>query len=331
MATNQPRASASLLGLGRQLDPDGNSIATIAEVLDEAQPVFVDAPMIRSNGITYHRITRRTALPAPTWTKINQGITPTRGRVQQVDEEIGTLEARCEIDERLLDIAPDPAKYRMNENRPFIEGIGQEFGNTFISGSRTSSPEEFDGLATRYASLDASSDYQTVFNNGETTGSTNTSIYLVQWGETTVHLIYPRNSSTIGIVQENMGREQVFESGSTTAKFYAWVTRFMLKVGLAVHDVRCVKRIANINSSRSDAQSLNEDVLIEAINEFPMQARNAVGYCNRDVQVQLDILAKDKVNVFYTPDGPFGRPQMHFRGIPMHRLDSITSTESIIS
>jgi len=330
MATNQPRAAASLLGLARQIDPDGN-IATIAEVLDEAMPIFVDAPMLRSNGITYHRITRRTALPAPTWTKINSGITPTRGRTQQVDEEIGTLEARCEIDERLLDIAPDPAKFRANENRPFIEGIAQEFGNTFVAGSRTSSPEEFDGLETRYSAIDSTSDYQTVFNNGETTGSTNTSMWFVQWGPNTVHLIYPRNSSTIGITQENMGREPVFESGSTTAKFYAWVTRFILKVGLAVHDVRCIKRVANINASFSDAQSLDDDVIVQAINEFPMQARAVVAYCNRDVQTQLDILAKDKTNVFYTPDGPFGRPQMHFRGIPVHRLDAITSTESIIS
>jgi hypothetical protein len=330
MASNQPRAAASLLGLARQIDPDG-SIATIAEVIDEAMPVFVDAPMIKSNGITSHRITRRTALPAPSWTKINQGITATRGRTQQVEEEIGTLEARCEIDERLLDIAPDPEKFRQNENRPFIEGIAQEFGNTFISGSRTSSPEEFDGLATRYASLDSTDEYQTVFNNGETTGSTNTSIWLAQWGETTVHLIYPRNSTTIGINQENMGREKVLESGSTTAWYYAWVTRFVLKVGLAIHDVRCIKRVANINASYSDAQSLDENVLINAINEFPMQGRNVTMYNNRDVQTQLDILAKDKTNVFYTPDGPFGRPQMHFRGIPVHRLDAITSTESIIS
>lgn len=330
MATNQLRSALSIATLAKQIDPDGG-IATIAEVLDEVNPIFVDAPMIRANKIDSHLITRRTSLPAPTWTKINSGITPTRGDTQQVHEHIGMLEARSEIDERLFDLAADPAKLRENETRPFIEGIGQEFANTFVQGSRTSSPEEFDGLEARYASIDSTSDYQTVFNNGETTGSTNTSWYFIQWGETMVHLIYPKNSSTVGISEIPKGLEPVFESGSTTAKFYAWVTVFKLQAGLAIHDVRCVKRIANINSDRTDAQSLDENVVITAINEMPYNGRGAVGYVNRDVQTQLDIIAKDKTNVFYTPDGPFGRPQMTFRGIPVHRLDAITSTESIIS
>lgn len=329
MATNQPRSSLSLLGLARQMDPSGN-ILDIAEVLDEVNPIFVDAPMIASNLTMSHLITRRTTLPAPTWTKINGGITPTRGDTSQVEEDIGMLEARCEIDTRLLDLASDPAKVRRNESRPFIEGIGQEFANTFIAGSRTSSPEEFDGLETRYSAIDSGT-YQTVFNNGETTGSTNTSIWIIQWGESMCHLIYPKNSSTIGIIQDNKGEEPVFESGSTTAKYYAWVTVFKLHCGLAVHDIRCIKRIANINSDRTDAQSLDEDVIIQAIDCMPFNGRGAVIYCNNGILTQLNILAKDKTNVYYTPDGPFGRPQMNFRGIPVHRLDAITNTESIIS
>jgi hypothetical protein len=329
MATNYPRTTLSLLGLARQSDPSGG-ILDIAEVLDEVQPVLVDAPMVASNMTMSHLITRRTSLPAPTWGKINGGVTPTRGDTQQIEEGIGFLEARSEIDDRLLKIASDPAKVRANENRPFIEGIGQEFGNTFIAGNRTSSPEEFDGLEYRYDALDSGT-YQTVFNNGESAGSANTSIWMVQWGENMCHLIYPKNVGQIGIVQENRGLESVFESGSTTAKYYAWVTTFSFYVGLAIHDIRCVKRIANINSDRTDAESLNEDVLIAAINAMPYNGRGAVMYCNSTIQTQLDILAKDKTNVYYTPDGPFGRPQMTFRGIPVHRLDSITNTEDVIS
>jgi hypothetical protein len=261
---------------------------------------------------------------------VNQGVTPTRGDTSQVEEDIGMLEARAEIDDRLMRIASDPAKLRDNENRPFIEGIGQEFANTFIAGSRTSSPEEFNGLETRYSTID-SGQWRTVFNNGESAGSTNTSIWIVQWGETLAHLIYPKNSKQLGITETDLGLETVFEAGSTTAKFSAWVTKFQLDIGLAIHDRRAIKRIANINASRTDAQSLDEDVLIEAINDLPFNARNAVMYVNRDTQTQLDILAKDKVNVNYTPDGPFGRPQMMFRGIPVHRLDAITSTEGVIS
>lgn len=314
-----------MLGLARQIGPE-NNILDIAEVLDEMNPIFVDAPMLRANDITSHVLSRRTSVPTPTWRKINEGITVSRGSVSQVRENIGMLEARSEIDVALLDISPDPGKLRSNEDHAQLEGMAQEFANTFIGGSMDASPEEFDGLEKRYGTLDALN----VFDNGESAGSTNTSIWMVQWGPRSAHLIYPRNSSTIGITREDLGQETITDS-SATSKFNAWVTKFVLNIGLAIHDTRSIKRVANINSDRTDAQSLDENVIIQAINEFPTNANGVVMYVNRDTQTQLDILAKDKSNVFYTPDGPFGRPQMFFRGIPVHRLDAITSTESVIS
>ena len=314
-----------MLGLARQTGPEMN-ILDIAEVLDEASPIFIDAPMLRANDITSHVLSRRTSLPTPTWRKINSGIAVNRGSVNQVRENIGMLEARSEIDVKLLDISPEPGKLRSNEDHAQLEGMSQEFENTFVGGSMDSSPEEFDGLEKRYGTIDSLN----VFDNGESAGSTNTSIWLVQWGPRSVHLIYPRNSSTIGITREDLGQETITDSGATL-KYNAWVTKFTLDIGLAIHDTRGVKRIANINADFTDAQSLNENIIIQAINQFPLNANGVVMYVNRDTQTQLDILAKDKTNVFYTPDGPFGRPQMFFRGTPVHRMDAITSTESVIS
>jgi hypothetical protein len=236
------------------------------------------------------------------------------------------LEARSETDMKLLDISPDPEKLKSNEDHAQLEGMSQEFANTFIGGSMDSSPEEFDGLEKRYGTIDGLN----VFDNGEDAGSTNTSIWMVQWGVRTAHLIYPRNSSTVGITRENIGMETI-TSADATLKYSAWVTKFNFDIGLAIHDTRSVKRIANINSDFSDAQSLNENLIIQAINEFPSNSNGVVMYVNRDIQTQLDILAKDKNNVNYLPSGPFGVPQMVFRGIPVHRMDAITSTESVIS
>ncbi len=326
MATNAQRGTLTMLGLARQIGPD-NNILDIAEVLDELNPIFIDAPMLRANDITSHLLSRRTSVPTPSWRKINEGIAVSRGSVQQVRENIGMLEARSEIDVAVLDISPEPGKLRTNEDHAQLEGMAQEFANTFIGGSMDSSPEEFDGLEKRYGTIDGLN----VFNNGETVGSTNTSIWMVQWGSRMAHLIFPRNSSTIGITREDLGQETITDTSTPPKKFNAWVTKFMLNIGLAIHDTRSVKRIANINSDFSDAQSLNENLIIQAINEFPTNANGVVMYVNRDVQTQLDILAKDKNNVNYLPNGPFGGPQMFFRGIPVHRMDAITSTESVIS
>jgi len=54
-------------------------------------------------------------------------------------------------------------------------------------------------------------------------------------------------------------------------------------------------------------------------------------YCNETIFTQLQILAKDKMNVNYAPDSPFGKPQMYFLDMPVRRLDAIPTTEALVA
>lgn len=316
----------------------------VAEVLNETNDVIQDAHVERGNGITTHTVSRRTALPTVQWVKLGNGWNATTGKLNQVVEAMGQLKARYQCPEDVMRLQPNPAKFRSQQERAYIESMGQEFSNTIFgnwsAGVLTSDPaEEFAGLSLRYPNLGtARSAY--VANNGNTSGSDNTSIWFIQWGPGKVYLTYPRFAEGGGIKVKDEGR--VFTSGdnsvaSTSAtnnnptnKLWAFVTEFAWDIGLVIEDTRTVKRLANIDSVAGSTFTLNEDQIITTRNNFNTPGTIFM-YCNETVFTQLDILAKDKTNVHYGPADPFGRPQMFFRDMPVRRSDAITDVEATLT
>jgi hypothetical protein len=318
-----------------------NEIINVAEVLNETNDVIQDAIVQRANDMTGHVISRRTALPAPSWVKIGAGWDATVGTLQQVRETIGQLKARYQCPKDLMDISPNPAKYRSQQERAYIEAMGQEFANTLVAGSTTAEPpEEFDGLRARYKTL-ATTDSAYVADNGGVAGSGSimTSIWFIQWTPGACYLIYPRNAEGGGIKKEDKGLVYTLADNSSNTptieynnkQLWAYITEFEWRVGLCIEDTRTVKRLANISTnSATDSATLNEDNIIKVRNNFKTSGTIYM-YCNETVFTQLQILAKDKSNVHWGPDSPFGKPQMYFLDMPVRRLDGITNTEAALT
>ena len=174
MAERELTARENLLLAARM--SHNNEIIDVAEVLNETNDVIADAVVQRANDITSHVIARRTALPAPSWVKVGAGWDATVGTLQQARETIGQLKARYQAPQDVMRLQPNPAKYRMQQERAYIEAMGQEFANTLVAGTTVGPPEEFDGLAARYTSL-GTTDSAYVANKGAASGSTNTSIW----------------------------------------------------------------------------------------------------------------------------------------------------------
>jgi hypothetical protein len=222
----------------------------------------------------------------------------------------------------------------MQQERAYIESMGQEFSNTLFyggidptTGTIASVPEEFDGLSTRMTSLGTDRSLY-VANNGDSSATDDTSIWLIQWGPGKVYITYPRNSSQAGIKKVDEGR--VFTTGDNSQNLWAYVTEFSWDVGLVIEDGRCVKRVANISSTAGDAWTLDEDRLIEARNNFNTPGMIYM-YCNETVFTQLQILAKDKGNVHWTENNPFGKPQLYFLDMPVRRCDAIRNDEASLT
>ena len=336
MAEKELNARENLLLAAKMTN--NNEIIDVAEVLNEDNDVLQDAIVQRATDITSTVVSRRTALPGSQWVKAGNGWKATVGTLNQVREEIGMQKARFQAPEDVMRIQPNPAKYRQQQERAYIESMGQEVSNTifgtYAAGDLTpgtAPPEEFAGFSYRYPNL-GSTRTNYVLDNGSTAAATNTSIWFVQWSPTKVYLTYPRNTDGGGLKVKDEGRQFVpgdnLESTNTANDnmLWAFVTEFSWDVGLAIADTRAVKRLANIDTAAGSTNTLDEDKIIQIRNNFKGSERIYM-YCNETVFTQLQILAKDKGNVNWTGMDPFGKPQFNFLDMPVRRADSITNVE----
>src|SRR5690606_34436193 len=104
------------------------------------------------------------------------------------------MEARSEIDVDVAKLNGNTAAFRLSEAEAFVEGMNQEFMSALFYGNAALEPEKFTGLATRYNTLDPAQNISSNVLDAGGTGTDNTSIYLVVWGENTVTGIYPKGS-----------------------------------------------------------------------------------------------------------------------------------------
>ncbi|KKN59767.1 hypothetical protein LCGC14_0538570 [marine sediment metagenome] len=338
MATNAVRDREGLLTAARM--SHNNEIIDVAEVLNETKDILADAFVMQANDYTSHVVSRRTALPGSEWVKVGNGWDATSGSLNQVRETIGMVKSRYLCPEDVMRIQPNKDKFRSQQERAHIEGMGQEVANTLMgnwsAGNLTQDPsEEFAGFSLRYPNL-GTADSNYVINNGNGSGSDNTSIWFVQWGPGRVFLTYPRHSTQAGLKKDDKGLVYTLgDNASGTAaqrnkQLWAFITEFSWDVGLVIEDTRSVKRLCNIDSVSTETNTLDYDKIIQIRNNF--RGNDTIFmYVNETVFTQLDILAVDKTNVHYVPDGPFGKSQLFFRDMPVRRCDAITDVEAVIT
>lgn len=318
----------------KRRDPDGKT-ARIVELLAQTNDVLTDMLFIEGNLPTGHRTTVRTGLPTVVWRLLNEGVTPTKSKTAQITETIGILESWSEVDKDLADLMGDQGAFRLGEAQAFLEAMSQEFSQTLFFGNSSIDPEEFTGLAPRYSDLSADIG-QNILDAGGT-GSDNSSVWLVSWGENTVAGIFPKGSQA-GILHEDLGLVTVeTTAGIAGQRMRAYQDRWQWKAGLCVKDWRYAVRIANIDISDLVAKSSAADLIenmIKAMHRLPSLSRGKpVFYMNRTCFQQLDIQRRDDVQAggqlkYGEVDGKIVPT---FRGVPIRMVDQLTETEAQIT
>lgn len=317
MAEHDVSAQLTFVELAKRTN--NKEMLAIAEVLDKETPIFKDALWYEANQKTAHVITRRAALPAGTWRAANEGVDPEASQTEQIVEQIGYLESRVEVDEMIVNLAPNPKQFRWEEDLAHLEGLAQTVETAFFYGVLATEPNSINGLRTRYNLLTLDNTHDTGGAGGDTT-----SLFIVQWGKNGVHLVYPRNMAKQAIERNDKGKELITTAG--TARFYAYVSQFIAHLGLVVRDDRCVQIVTNIELT-GGANEFDEDLVIEALSNMPRNAEGAVIYMNKELKAQVDIAAKNMPNVYYTAQDAFGVPVTYFRGVPIHIAGQIINTE----
>lgn len=326
----------TLLDWSKRQDPNGAQ-AKVAEILEKQKPILEDAMMVEGNGPTSHRTTVRTGLPTVTWRMLNYGVQPSKSTVKQVDDSMGMLEAYAKIDKSLADMNGNTAEFRLAEDKPFLEAMGQEFERTFFYGNTQTDPAKFMGLAPRYSSISTNVDisgYNVISAGGA--GSDNTSMWLVVWGDQSCHLTFPKGQ-TGGLKHRDLGEDTAIDA--TGGEYQIYRSHYKMDVGAVVRDWRYVARLANIDVSDLATAGLASDtsarlipLLIRLMHRIPnLRAGKAVFYANRDVLAALDIMAQSKTNVYLTQKEFAGEMITYFRGVPVKRADALLNTESVVS
>jgi hypothetical protein len=337
-------SNLTLADWAKRTDPDGR-VPVIAELLSQSNEILEDCVFKEGNLPTGERVVIRTGLPSVYWRALNQGIPNSKSTTAQVDEACGILEARSEVDKDLAMLNGNTAQFRLSEDVAFLEAMNQTQATTLFYGNPATDPKQFLGLAPRYSDIGASSpnNSQNIISAGGSDATSNTSIYLVVWGDQTVYCPFPKGSSA-GLIHEDLGEQTVYNSDGTRLQAYA--TRYQWKNGLVVKDWRYVVRIANIDTDDLIAQATTQSptaataiikLMSRALYRIPnMGMGRAAFYMNRTVHSGLAIAALDKSQyVLKVNEGlsQFGQPYswLSFQGVPLRRVDAIVNTEAVVS
>jgi hypothetical protein len=330
----------TLIDWAKRRDPDGKT-ARIVEMLAQVNEPLADMVYVESNEPSSHRLTLRATLPSVYWRSLNAGVAPSKSTTAQSVEGVAILEAWSEVDKHLADLSGDQAAFRLSEANAFLEAMAQEHAQTLFYGNVGTAPEEFNGFATRFAATSGTYG-ENIVQEGSTvggggSGSDNSSVWLVGWGENSVHGIFPKGSKA-GIEHEDLGEVTVeVTAGVAGNRMRAYQDHFVMRTGLVLKDWRYLVRIPNIDISNLVTKSSAADLIqlmIKAIHRIPsLNSCRPAFYMNRSCIEMLDIQMRDDVmaggQLKY--ENVDGKPVMSFRGIPVRKCDALTETESAVA
>jgi hypothetical protein len=330
---------------GKKLGPDHQIESNVIEILNQSNEIIPDAGWIEGNMEVGHQYSVRTGLPPSYYAAIGQYVPVGISTVYPLIEQSAHLKAYVQVAKDLAELGGmgNVAKYRASEARAQLESFNQQFAQTAFYGL-ANNPAQFPGFATRFNTTQNNANpalnSQNVLDAGGT-GSTNASIWLIDWSPRTVSFFFPRGSKA-GIDHLDLGQQtdksinygtgagQFTDSGpgllEVYREYWSW------KHGLAIMDWRYVVRIANIDVPSLLAKTGVDirDLLIRATHHIPnLRAGRPAIYMNRTVMEMYEIQARDAVQKggqlrYEVVDGveiPV------FQGIPVRLVDQLLLTE----
>jgi hypothetical protein len=314
-------------------------IGKVAEVMVQQNQALLDMPYMVMNEGTIHKEEIRSSLPAVYYRKANQPIPASKSVTEERSFSAAHFESKSQMDLKVASRGGQQmVKYnRWNQAQGHIQAQAQELASLLVYGSPDSSTRKVAGLADVYSSLSASEPSSAQIINGGGSGSDNTSIWLIHWGEQSLFGIYP-NDTTAGLKRSDNGVVQIIgtDENGNTGTFMGYEEVFETDHGLVVKDYRQAARICNIDIS--DLQGGSGDDLIESMImasykiDNPEQGKGC-WYVNRTIEAFLHLQALNKVGAGggITFQNFEGKQVMMFLGRPVRRMDAILNTESTIS
>lgn len=346
--SNVVSTGGTLAEIAKRTGPDGKA-ALLINLLSQNNDVLDDMIWVEANDGSSHLTTVTTEIPEGTWRMINGGVAASRASTAQIRAACGMLEAFGVNDKALVDMAPDPNQYRLQESGMTLEGMGQNMAGALFYSNSLLTPSQIMGLSPYYSTLDtdAAQTANNVLDAGGR-GSTNASIWIVCSGEQSFHGIYPRGSMA-GASHMDLGDKYAPGRDAAGNAFLAYWDHYKFHSGLALRDWRYVVRIANIDVTSFDTPAAPNlvDAISNAMDHIPTlpagvgavqtddtptgvsQKRCAI-YMNRTVRGALKRQISNKPNTWLTLDDYAGKVVMQYLGVPLRNVDRLLNTEAAV-
>ncbi len=312
---------------------NGKIAAEVIEMMSETNEVLQDANALQCNDGSNHITTIRTGLPTAVFRTLYGYVPTSKSTTEQVKDVTGMLETYSVVDVDLVDKSESPKRFRMSEASAFIDAMNQKLSETIFYGNIKENAAAFDGLAIRYSkkSNDPKKIGYNIIDAGGT-GTDNTSIWLVTWGDLHTSLIYPQNSQA-GVQHKDDGI--LTETSSTGGKRKVYQDHFKMDVGLSLRDWRSTCRIANISLAALGTEGAPdlEALLNQAYYKIKRYAKTGKTfiYCNSTVLMHFEAQLKSKTNVNFTIKEYLNDNVLHYKDIPIRECEQITFNEEKVS
>lgn len=325
----------TLLDRIKRAMPNGSVDQDIVEQLTQRNAFLADAVFKEGNLPTGHQVTSRTGLPSIGWARYNEGTTASKSTSSQFTESTGMLEGWSVVDARLASLNGDEAAFRASEDDAFVAAMSNEVETGFFYHSTKSAPEKFNGLAPRFNATTDPAGGQIILADSGASGSDQTSVWLIGWGDKTVYGLTPKGMPS-GLQNFDHGLRPWLDSNSKP--YRAYVTEWSWSIGLCVQDWRYVVRIANIDTSALTASGSTGAALIDSMIKathkiFKKENVRLAWYMNRTVSTFLHLqkFYAVKNSTLKVSDGEGFKETYEFAGIPIRETDAITNTEAALS
>lgn len=318
-------------------------IGKVAEVLVQHNEMLNDIPYMEMNEGTIHKEDIRSALPEVYYRKANQPIPASKSTTEERTFQASHFESKSQIDKAVAQRGGmDRVAYnRWNQAQGHLQAQAQELAALTLYGSPSTSNRKTAGFFDIFSTLAASEETSKQIVDGGGTGSDNTSILKVHWGEQSVFGVYPKGTQAgLSRTDHSAGGKLVqipgLDVNGNPGHFYGYEEEFMTDHGLVVKDFRQAARIANIDVSDLKTGSAADliDMMISA-NYLIDSLQNGKGcwYVNRTIeaflhkQARADVSAGSGLNY----ENFEGRQILTFLGDPVRRMDSLLNSEAQVT
>lgn len=312
---------------------NGKMAAEIIEMMTDTNEMLKDANALQCNDGTNNITTIRTGLPSAVFRNLYGFVPASKSTTEQVKDTTGMLETYSVIDADLVDKSENPKSFRLTESWAFIEAMNQKLQETILYGSIKDNAAAFDGLAVRYSkkSNDEKKIGYNIIDAGGT-GSDNTSVWFITWGDLHTSLLYPQGS-TAGIQHKDDGI--VTETSSAGGKRKVYQDHYKMDAGVAVRDWRSTCRIANIDvqnlagQNPADIEALLNKAYYK-VKRFAKTGRTCI-YCNTTLLMYFEAQLRNKTNVNFTIKEYLNENVLHYKNIPIRECEQIRCDEAKVS